>query len=321
MHHPFNALVEDVVAGTLPYSLHRITFDDAVAGGLYRRILAVQAAAERRIDPDADVTAYAWSPEREAAWVAEIRADYRYDWMAAEELDCIPALGAGAWIALQDYLDCQHADAARPERYAGGPCWVGYDVARRKHLAVLAVLEQVGAVLWLRELVVMDNVPYRAQRAEVGRLLVDYRVVRVATDATGMGDVQDETLQDEYGRSRIEPVVLSTGTRLDVATSLRTRFEDAAIRVGTDRATRDDVRSMRRAAGTTGAPRLYAEDDESDGHADRFWALALGCAAADAGEVHYAAHRLRDRQGPRRPMPPGRRGDTHRMRHQPGGLA
>ena len=320
-HHPFNALVEDIRGGTLPYSLHTIPFDAAVADGLYRRVLAVQEAIAREVDPRADVEEFRWTPEREAAWVDDIRASYRYPWMAEEELDCRPAPGAGAWIALQDYLDCTHAEAGRPEGYQGGPCWVGYDVARRKHLAAIAVAEELARVLWVRELIVMDNAPFREQRAELARVLRDYRVVRVAVDQTGMGEAQVEKLQDDHGASRIEGVILTGPTRLDVATALRDVFEEARIRVAADRALRDDVRSVRRAAGATGAPRLYAEDSESDGHADRFWALALAAAAADAGEVRYALHRLRDRAGSAEPPPPGRRGDGFRMRHQPGGLA
>ena len=320
-HHPFASLVEDVRAGGLPYSLHTITFDDAVRDGLFKRILAVQAKIERDIDPDADVGEFTWSAEREAQWVADIRAGYRYDWMAKEELDCEPAPGAGSWIALEDYLDCQHVDAARPELYTGAPCWVGYDVARRKHLAVIAVLEQLGDVLWVRELIVMHDTPFRSQREQLARVLRNYRVVRVAVDQTGMGEAQVEILQDEHGRSLIEGVILTGPTRLGVATALRDVFEDTRIRVGKDRATKDDVRSMRRASGAIGAPRLYAEDDESDGHADRFWALALGSASAATGVVHYAAHRLHDGRPSPGPMPRGRRDDDFRMRHQPGGLA
>ena len=320
-HHPFAALVEDIDAGALPYSLHTIPFDAAVRDGLYRRILEVQAAGARQFDPQADVSEFAWSPEREAEWVASVRGSYRHAWQAEEELDCIPASGAGSWIVLQDYLECAHKHANDPARYQGGPCWVGYDVARRVHLAVIAVLEQIGDVLWLRELVVMRDTPYSEQRARLGRVLGEYRVVRAAVDATGMGDVQAETLQEQFGRSVIEPVTLSSPVRLDVATALRECFEDRTIRVGTDRATRDDVRSMRRAPSVIGTPRLYAEDSESDGHADRFWALALGAAAARSGETHYAAHRLRDHAGRPGPMPRGRRGDTFRMRHQHGGLA
>lgn len=320
-HHPFNALVRDIDAGELPYSLHTITFADAVADGLYRRILEVQAAKAREMDPGCSLRDFAWSPEREAEWVAAVRGAYRHGWQAEEELDCKAASGAGRWIDLEDYLECAHADAGWPGRYAGGPCWVGYDVARRIHLAAIAVLEQLGDVLWLRELVVMENTRYGAQREVVARILRDYRVVRVAVDATGMGDVQAETLQERFGQSLIEPVTLSSPTRLDVATALKDVFEDRRIRVGQDRATRDDVRSVRRAPGVVGAPRLYSEDAESDGHADRFWALALAAAAARSGEAHYAAHRLRDRPARPGPQARNRRGDTWRMRHQTGGLA
>jgi phage FluMu gp28-like protein len=35
---PFNALVQDIRAGKVPYSLHTVTFRDAVAQGLYERV-------------------------------------------------------------------------------------------------------------------------------------------------------------------------------------------------------------------------------------------------------------------------------------------
>lgn len=74
---PFNELITDCREGKKPYTVHRITFDDALADGLYKRI-----CLRRGID---------WTAEGEAAWVAEIRASYGED--AAEELDCIPKNG------------------------------------------------------------------------------------------------------------------------------------------------------------------------------------------------------------------------------------
>ena len=53
------------------------------------------------------------------------------------------------------------ADAGQPNLYGGGPCWIGYDVARRKHLAVHTVFERVGDVLWEREELVMQGTPFR----------------------------------------------------------------------------------------------------------------------------------------------------------------
>jgi len=37
-HNPFNELVSEIRAGRRPYSLHRTTFDEALADGLYRKI-------------------------------------------------------------------------------------------------------------------------------------------------------------------------------------------------------------------------------------------------------------------------------------------
>ena len=54
----FNQLVCDVRAGRLPYSIHRVTLDDALAQGLYRKICET-------LDRE-------WSPEAESAWRREI---------------------------------------------------------------------------------------------------------------------------------------------------------------------------------------------------------------------------------------------------------
>ena len=79
----FNTLVQDIRAGKLPYSLHRTTFSEAVADGLYERVclrLGKPATAEGK-----------------AEWQADIYRQYGAD--AAEELDCIPKAGGGTWLS------------------------------------------------------------------------------------------------------------------------------------------------------------------------------------------------------------------------------
>ena len=68
---PFNELITDIRAGKKPYSIHRITFDEAVSDGLYRRICL-------RLGKE-------WTPQGEAAWCKEIRDFYGED--ASEELE------------------------------------------------------------------------------------------------------------------------------------------------------------------------------------------------------------------------------------------
>lgn len=59
---PFNELITDIRAGKKPYSIHRITFDEAVSDGLYRRICL-------RLGKE-------WAKEGEEAWCKEIRDFY-----------------------------------------------------------------------------------------------------------------------------------------------------------------------------------------------------------------------------------------------------
>ena len=80
---PFNELIKDVRAGRKKYSVHRVTFDEAVDEGLYRRICL-------KLDTP-------WSQEAEEVWVQDMRDAYGDD--ADEELDCVPSKGSGTYLA------------------------------------------------------------------------------------------------------------------------------------------------------------------------------------------------------------------------------
>ena len=261
---PFATLCRDLREGTRPGSLHRITLEQALAEGLFRRIVEGQGRP--------------WSAAAEAAWEACLRAEYGRH--AGEELDCIPAAGAGAWLAWEAIRACEDADAGDPAAFAGGANTIGVDVARRRDLWVAAVLEQVGDVLWLRELVVRQGIPFSQQRAIVGALAASYRPVRIAVDQTGMGEAVVEQLQEDLGRATVEGVLMTGPRRFDAASALREAVEDRRLRIPADGDLRRDLHAVRAEAGPTGAPRLMAERSGTDGHADRFWSLALACAAA-----------------------------------------
>ncbi len=281
----FNRLVRDIHGGRLNYSLHTIPLSKALQDGLYKRILAVR----RKAAPTEQRAALAWSQDAEDKWEEEVRATYRYPWQAAEELDCTPAAGGGAWIGADHYHACEDAAAGDPDNYGGGVTWLGYDVARRKDLAVMVAIEKVGDVLWLREMVVMQDTNFGVQLDELARLAQVYRPVRIVIDQTGMGEMVVETAQRRLGRNRVVGVQLTSDKRLGVAISLRETMEDRRLRLPMDDALRADIRSVRRAEGVTSdRPRLISTGAETDGHADRFWALALAVSAAAEGVTEYA---------------------------------
>lgn len=80
---PFAGLCNDIRAGRYDYSLHRVTLDEALADGLYRRICQVSGQE--------------WSAEKEAAWRDSLVKRYRPN--EDEELFCVPSFGGGAYLS------------------------------------------------------------------------------------------------------------------------------------------------------------------------------------------------------------------------------
>lgn len=230
------------------WSRHRTDIHHAVADGLPRNIEEMRKAIA---DPDA------WAQEFELEWLDE----------------------ASAWLDYDLIHRCEDEAAGTPDAYAGGWCFCGMDIAARGDLTVIACLEQVGDVLWVRELVELRRATFASQIAEAERIMRDYLVLRFAVDQTGMGEMPVEVLQKRYSRHRVLGVLFSPAAKLDMATRLKERFEDRTIRIPIGQELRADLHSVKRETGLTGIPRLIAER-EGGSHADRFWALALAASAA-----------------------------------------
>ncbi len=269
---PFYRLVANATSGQTPHGHLRITFDDALKDGLYHRICAT--------------TGQVWSAAAETQWREEIIAQYGEG--ADEELFCLPRQGGGSWIDPADIERAVDPEAGRPDLYRGGLVYLGNDIARRNDRWVLTVLERVGEQLILREEIVLANERFSVHEDLIGAAMTHYRVLRLAMDQTGMGEVPVERALERYG-TRVEGVVMSGPRRLAVATAAKQAFEDGTLKIPNDPALKADLRKLRRVAGPTGAPRLMAGRD-STGHADRAWALFLALAAANGAAEEYAYH-------------------------------
>jgi len=260
---PFNLLLDDIKAGKRKGRTLRITFNEALADGLYERV--------KLVSPPGAVP-----PKDE--WIADIRATYGED--AEEELDCIPKSGSGSWLKPEDMAACEHADAGRPEFYQGGLVYIGRDVARRGDKAVIWPFELVGNVLWLRQRYEERNVRFDTQDDVFDKMFADYRVAKAYIDQTGMGEKVVEDAQKRHGHLRVEGVLFTGPAKLDLATSLRQRVEQGLIRWSPDPAIRADFRAIKRTGGSGNG--LV---EEGTVHADMFWAAALACLAAERGGV------------------------------------
>jgi phage FluMu gp28-like protein len=240
------------------WSRHTVDIYQAVRDGLPRDIDQLRAGIN---DDDA------WAQEFELKWLDE----------------------ASSWLSYDLIDGCENESAGTPEHYQNGECFVGVDIAARNDLFVIAVLESVGDVLWTRELIVRRRITFAEQDALLDEVFRRYRVVRVAMDQTGMGEKPVEDAKRRHGQLRVEGVLFSAARKLDMATALKETMEDRKLRLPQgDTLLRGDLHAIKKTTGPTGTPRLLADGD-TDGHADRFWALALATASAaqGAGEIDW----------------------------------
>lgn len=241
------------------WSRHRVDIYEAVAQGLDRDIEELKRGIN---DPDG------WAQEFELQWLDE----------------------ASAWLSFDLINTCEDESAGIPERYEGGFCYVGWDVAARGDYSIMWVIEALGDVLWTRERVELRRASFGSQDAEFDRLMSEYRVSRAAIDQTGMGEKVVYDAQRRNGDSRVFGVLFNQGTKLEMATALKESLEDRRLRLPAgDTMLRADLHSVQRVAGPTGIPRLVAErtPDSGGAHADRFWALALAVTASAGQAFEY----------------------------------
>jgi phage FluMu gp28-like protein len=289
----FYELVKDVRNGLYGDKAKaiRVTFDDAVANGLYERVCFMQGKTA--------------TPEGKREWYTSIRAAYGPRKAAMrEELDAIPRDGSGAaipsvWVeaAMPEerpiarlVLDDDFFRRPARERLAWGDRWialnlvplierfdtgsharwaVGMDFARHRHFSVIlparidSALRRDGPFL-----VEMANVPQAQQEQVLWALLDRLRLWTFAGDATGPGQGLMERTGDHYGRAdpatgkggRVHEVVLSRAWYGEWMTQYIDLFEDGFIRLPRDASLEDDHRAVEYVDGVPMVPKLERRD-------------------------------------------------------------
>lgn len=309
---PFNTLVNEARSGKRPYGVHRVTLDDALDQGLYRRICA------RGGRP--------WSPEAQDDWRRELIAFYGD--AAEEELFCVPARGAGVFLprslvepcmdpavpvfrfhappdfgsapeeereaVLRDWLDA-HVGPVLADLDPDRPCVLGEDFARSGDLTVILPLQE-GAGLVQRAPFVLElrNVPFRQQEQalfHVGDRLPAFR--GAALDARGNGQYLAEVTAERYGAWRVRQVMLSPRWYVENMARYKAAFEERRIVLPADGDILDDHRAVRMERGVPKVPEGFRTRgrDGHPRHGDTAVAGALAWYAAtrlEGGPVEFA---------------------------------
>lgn len=292
---PFNELIQDVRSGNLPYSLHRITLDDALAGGLYRRICRV--------------TKEKWTPEAEDAWRAELVKTYGDG--ADEELFCIPRQSSGAYLTTAMIEACMSEDVPLltwtppapdfvdwPELVAatytkgwfrehlapllsGLPqdCahFAGEDFGRSGDLSVFIPATETRDLRLVPPFVLeLRDCPHRTQKQLLFAILDALpRFSGISLDARGNGSALAEASRQEYGLDRVREVMISEGWYRETMPKLKARFEDKTLVLPKRAEILSDFRLLRVVRGVARVPEKRTTDKTGNRHGDAAVAAAM----------------------------------------------
>lgn len=169
-------------------------------------------------------------------------------------------------------------DAAAVER-KGAEIFLGIDVGRIRDLTVIWLWERAGGQFICRGVHVMEAERFSVQEEEIAALLMKPTVGRCCIDATGMGLPMAERLVERFGEYRVEAVTFTSALKSALAGRLRDHAERALLRIPVDETIERDWHSIARSVTAAGHTRFDA-GRSGEGHADRFWAAALGLHAA-----------------------------------------
>ena len=183
--------------------------------------------------------------------------------------------------------------------------YLGLDVAATRDYTVATILQKIGSTLRGVAVLRIRGARLPAQKTALRPILADKRLKRAAMDATGIGLGLVQDLEDEFP-GKVEGVNFATtepiSTRLMadgrkaptarvteiMATDLAAAHEDNRISYPCDATMRDDLRKPHKVTSANGRVSIAAESTQT-GHADHFWALALGLRAAEGGTSGYCA--------------------------------
>ena len=331
---PFNGLINDIRGGRRRGAVMRLTFEEALAEGLCKRILLTQGKV--------------WSPEAEAEWREKILAIYADN--ADEELHVIPNPASGVYIpsalieacalpsipVLRLTRDAAFSGVTEQLRRVEIAGWIrdnldpvlatlnpalphcfGFDFARSGDLSVLApiaiwpnMMKQMPFVLEMR------GVPFAQQKQVLWHALERLPRKRAGKmDAGGNGQQIAEETVEKFG-SWIEAVMLTEGWYRDNMPALKAAFEDRLIGIPRDRAIIDDVLALKLVRGIARVP-ARTNDAGGKRHGDFAIAGALAIAASRADPEIYAYDPVRPFDGDPSGRPWQGREDTWAEDNQP----
>ncbi|MFZ3487271.1 hypothetical protein [Vibrio harveyi] len=299
----FNLLIQEAREGKKDYSIHKITLDDAIADGLYKRICYV--------------TDQPYSKAAEKKWRDDLYKNAPNKESADEEYGCIPRKSGGTYLSRVSIEQAMVADRSLPiVRLTCEDEWLqwtpehrtlettqfceqvlkpllaelsnddvhyfGEDFARRGDLTVFVPLA-VKRNLRKRApfIVEIKNAPYDVQRQVMEYILSRLPRFRAgAFDATGNGGYLAESAALKYGTDVIDRVDLSQKWYAEWMPKLKAEFDDFNLELPRHQSVLDDLSAIKMVKGVPQIDKGRTKDTDGKKGDKRHGDIAVGLAMA-----------------------------------------
>lgn len=272
--------IDQVEKGTLDWKHHKTPIQVAVAEGLVDKINGKKT-----------------TKEEQEAWIKNEKDNCFNEYTWLQEYCCVAVDEACAFLPYDLITTCELDDILKPLKEVKNDLFVGVDIGRKKDLTVIWVLEQIENILYTRAVIELEKMPF-AQQEEILHEVLSHRFMRRdCQDSTGLGMQMAENAQVKFGKYRVEPITFTNKTKEELAYTLRTHFENRTVFIPKRHEIREDLHSIRKITTTSGNIRFDA-DRSDNGHADRFWALALALYAVSGnkGRINISTRKKRETQ-------------------------
>ncbi len=290
----FNQLVIEIKEKGNPkgISLHTVTLQNALDEGFLYKLQSKLPQDDERQDMD------------EVEYYNFIKSGCPDDETFEQEFNCNPADDATTFLSYDLIDSCKYrpgVDWEKDLEDLKGELYVGVDVGRKKDLTVIWVNEKLGDVAYARKVIELEKVRFKEQEEILYPILELPQMRRCCIDASGMGMQFAERAQERYGEYKVEDITMTNNVKAELAYPTKASFEDKTLRIPDDRIITSDLRKVKKTTTASGNIRFEAESDD-EGHADRFWALALALHAGKnpTGPFQYSTISRDQISGPER---------------------
>ncbi len=272
----FNLLIKEIkeLGNPKKISHHRVTLENALDQGFLYKLQQMLPGDHECQEMD------------EAAYFDFIKSGCADEESFQQEYMCCPADDDVAFLDYDLIASCEYPSNANWTQAEGGSLYAGIDIGRKHDLTVIWIVEKLGDVFYTRHIETLKNMKKGEQEKVLWPLIE--KCNRVCFDYTGLGIGWGDDAEDRFGKRKVELVTFTIKTKEAMAYPVRGALEDKRLRIPYDPIIRADLRAVTKQTTAAGNIRFTAERT-ADGHADRFWALALALEAGSMPSIPSAS--------------------------------